>query len=102
MIQQKTQSNRDKDHFINALSHISITPEVIYRLDTFFEFMTPNDLRESLMEMYHSYILHEHDCLPDDFRRVAEGMNMFFSFLKFAGKEFNVLNGLDSGNVGEE
>ncbi len=63
---------------------------------------TPNDLRECLMEMYHSYILHEYDCLPDDFRRVAEGMIMFFNFLKFAAEEFNALNGIDTGKVGEE
>jgi hypothetical protein len=29
-------------------------------------------------------------------------MIMLFNFLKFAGEEFNALNGMDSGKVGEE
>lgn len=101
MAKSENQSLRDHD-FINALPHITITPEVISRLDTFFEFMPPNDLRENLMGMYHSYIQHEHDCLPGDFSRVAEAMILFFDFLKFAGEEFNSLNGVDSDRVGEE
>lgn len=90
------------DHIITLIPHLTITPEVIFRLDTLFEFMTPNDLREHLMAMYHSYIQHEHDCLPGDFSRVAEGMTTFFDFLKFAGEKFNGLNGVDADEVGEE
>lgn len=102
MTKSEPQSHGDHDNLINVPSHITITPEVISRLDTFFEFMTPNDLRENLMGMYHCYIQHEHDCLPGDFSRVAEGMILFFDFLKFAGEEFNGLNGGDSDRGGRE
>jgi hypothetical protein len=89
MIKSQRQLHGGHDDSLHVLSHITITPEVISRLETFFEFMPPHALRERLMAMYHSYILHEHDYLPDDFTHVAEGMIMFFNFLKFAGEEFN-------------
>jgi hypothetical protein len=64
-----------------------ITPEVIYRLDSFFEFMPLHDFRDHLIELYHNYIMHEHDSLPHNFHQLAEGMSIFFDFLKFADEE---------------
>lgn len=66
-----------------------VTPEIIYRLDSFFEFMPPHDFRDHLIELYHNYIMHEHDSLPYNFHQLAEGMSIFFDFLKFADEELN-------------
>jgi hypothetical protein len=76
-----------KDHLFNALSRSNVTPEIIYRLNNFFEFMPPDELRDNLIELYHSYLLHEHDTLPHNFKHLAEGLSIFLDFLKFAGKE---------------
>lgn len=70
-------------------SRSHLTPEIIYRLDSFFEFMPPHEFRDHLIELYHNYIIHEYDSLPYNFRQLAEGMNIFFDFLKFADEECN-------------
>ena len=87
MAASEPQTLSDKDHLINALLKSSVTPETIYRLSSFFEFMPPDELRDNLIELYHSYLLHEHDALPDNFKQLAEGMSIFLDFLKFVHKE---------------
>jgi hypothetical protein len=82
-----TQSLTDKDHLINAILKSSVTPETIYRLDSFFEFVPPDELRDNLIELYHNYLLHEHDSLPYNFKQLAEGMSIFLDFLKFVHRE---------------
>jgi hypothetical protein len=64
-----------------------LTPEIIQRLDDFLDFMGPDELRENLIELYHSYIIHQHDCLPNGFGKFAESMSVFFDLLKFAESE---------------
>jgi hypothetical protein len=64
-----------------------LTPETISRLDDFFDFTDPNELRENLIELYHSYIIHQHDSLPTDFGKFAESMSVFFDLLRFADSE---------------
>lgn len=87
MAASETQTFSDKDHLINALLKSSVTPETIYRLESLFEFMPPDELRDNLIELYHSYLLHEHDALPYNFKQLAEGMSIFLDFLKFVHKE---------------
>lgn len=87
MAASETQTLSDKDHLINALLKSSVTPETIYRLESLFEFMPPDELRDNLIELYHSYLLHEHDALPYNFKQLAEGMSIFLDFLKFVHKE---------------
>ena len=87
MAASETQTLSDKDHLINALLKSSVTPETIYRLDSFFEFVPPDELRDNLIELYHNYLLHEHDSLPYNFKQLAEGMSIFLDFLKFVHKE---------------
>lgn len=83
----QTQSDRDRSYC--DLSLRIITPEIIHRLDSFFEFMPPHDFRDHLIELYHNYIMHEHDSLPHNFHQLAEGMSIFFDFLKFADEELS-------------
>jgi hypothetical protein len=81
-----TTAPTEKKHSIHVLSS-SITPEVIYRLDAFFACMPPLEFRDHLLELYHNYILHEHDALPYNFNQLAESMILFLDFLKFADEE---------------
>lgn len=74
----------------SALSCSHITPDIIYRLDSFFEFMSPLDFRDNLTELYHNYIMHEHGSLPLNFRQLAESMIVFLDFLKFVDEEYRV------------
>jgi hypothetical protein len=71
-----------------------LTPEMVHRLDDFFDFTNPTELRENLLELYHSYIMHHHDSLPNDFRRFAESMSVFFDILRSAHEEKLVLENL--------
>jgi flagellin-specific chaperone FliS len=64
-----------------------ITPEIIERLDNLLDFTEPGELREYLLEIYHQYILHEHDSLPCNFKELANSMQVLFDFLKFAHEE---------------
>lgn len=66
-----------------------IPSKIPLRLENFFELVKPDEFRNQLIEMFHSYILHEHESLPYDFRHVVEGMMIFFDFLKFAQEEYD-------------
>jgi hypothetical protein len=66
-----------------------VTPEIIDRLNNLLDFTEPGELREYLLEIYHLYIIHEHDSLPCNFKELANGMQILFDFLKFAQEELN-------------
>ena len=96
------ESQSDQDHLANVLSRDSITPEMIDRLDSFFEFIPPDDFRDHLIELYHNYIMHEHDSLPHNFHQLAEGMSIFFDFLKFAAEEYSYPQSATEPAAGEK
>lgn len=66
----------------------SVTPEVIYRLENLFEYTSPSEFRDHLIELYHSYIFHEHQSLPYNFKDISESMTIFLDLLKFTEDEF--------------
>ena len=96
------ESQSDQDHLANVLSRGSITPEMIDRLDSFFEFIPPDDFRDHLIELYHNYITHEHDSLPHNLHQLAEGMSIFFDFLKFAAEEYSCQHSATEPTAGEK
>jgi hypothetical protein len=61
--------------------------ESISRLDNLLDFVSPEELREYLLEIYHYYIRHEHDSLPEHFSDMAQGLQILFDFLKFLKEE---------------
>ena len=63
------------------------TEEIIYQLDCLFDFVSPHDLREYLLEIYHTYIIRENERLPTDFSRMAESIQILFEVLKFIENE---------------
>jgi hypothetical protein len=58
----------------------------IQTLDTLLDSTNPQELREDLLELYHSYIVHEHQALPLDFDRMANNLNRLFETLATMSK----------------
>jgi hypothetical protein len=65
----------------------ALTPEMISRLETLFDAVTPENLRDYLLEIYHCYIIREHESLPSDFEKMSISMQILLDFLKFAKEE---------------
>lgn len=45
------------------------------RLNNLFNSISPKELRQNLLEVYHTYLIYVHDALPVDFRKIS--MNMY-------------------------
>jgi hypothetical protein len=70
----------------NANSKPSLlTTETIKQLELIFDFAAPEDYRDTLLEIYHNYIYHEHKDLPDHFNLIAMRMTLLLEFLREAG-----------------
>jgi len=67
-------------------AHRYVTEETAYQLDCLLEYVGAGELREHLLEIYHSYIAREHG-FPDDLPRLAQGMKALIGFLKTAEEE---------------
>jgi hypothetical protein len=65
----------------------SLPAGTLYRLSNLLDCVPPEELREHLLELYHQYIIHEHESLPNNFSNMAEGMQMLFDLLKFLGEK---------------
>jgi hypothetical protein len=65
----------------------ALTEETLYRLNNLLQFVSPDDLREYLLEIYHQYIIHEHENLPNNFSEMAGRLQILFDFLKFLEEE---------------
>jgi hypothetical protein len=66
-----------------------VTEEIIYQLNLLFTIAPPGEFRETLIEIYHSYIIREHEMLPLNFHTMAHHVNALIEFLKLADKERN-------------
>ena len=64
-----------------------LTEETISRMENLLSFVTPHDLREHLLEIYHHYIINEHGSLPGNFSEMAQHLQILFDFLKFLEEE---------------
>jgi hypothetical protein len=63
--------------------------DIIYQLDCLLEYASAQELREYLLEIYHTYIIRQNEMLPENFSRMAESLQVLFEFLKFLEKESN-------------
>ncbi len=77
----------NQDQSEAAVSLNTLSPECIYRLNSVFELMPPMVLRDHLIELYHNYIMNEHEALPYNFNQLAENLPLLLDFLKFAEQE---------------
>ena len=64
-----------------------LSEAMIERLDHLLEVSPPGELRNSLLEIYHTYIIHEHEALPLNFNKIAMGMYLLIECLTLAEME---------------
>lgn len=41
----------------------------------------PLELRKNLLEVYHTYLIHAHDALPSDFKKISMNMHLLVTAL---------------------
>jgi hypothetical protein len=63
--------------------------EVLEDLEMLIAFDSPEKYLDTLYEIYHTYIMSEHEKLPVDFKGHAERMYFLFQFLKTIEKKLN-------------
>lgn len=66
-----------------------LTEDVIQRLDHILDFAPPEEYRDTLIEIYHTYIRHEYETLPLTFEEMADQMYFLMEFLSTASREMN-------------
>lgn len=59
-----------------------LNEDVIKSFDDMMSYASPAQYRDTLMEIYNMYILHEHKDLPPDFFDMASRMILLMDFLK--------------------
>jgi hypothetical protein len=67
--------------------YIKVTEEVVERLNGILDFASPEEYRDTLIEIYHMYICHEHDCLPSNFEQMAGQMYFLIEFFRKVSEE---------------
>jgi hypothetical protein len=79
--------------------HIKLSKNDIELLDTFFSLIPPDAFLEDIMEVYHTYMIHNSETLPLNFRNLAMNMYNFINALirwrrKWSGlNQTEVING---------
>jgi hypothetical protein len=58
----------------NSQSTHSFSPSDLETLDHLFHAAPPGELRENLIELYHSYLIRAHDSLPVNFDQLSRNM----------------------------
>ena len=66
-----------------------LTEEIIQQLDHILDFSSPEEYRNTLIEIYHIYICKEHESLPCEFRAMADHMYFLVDFFRKASEEMN-------------
>lgn len=64
-----------------------LTEEVIQQLDHILDFSSPEEYRDTLIEIYHTYLCKEQGSRPHDFKEMAEHMYFLVEFFRKAGEE---------------
>ena len=77
--------NSDDDFMKN----VKLTPAAIEALDNLFDSAPPQELRENLLEIYHTYLVHAHHTLPLDFEKLARNMYLLTNCLLTVSQELH-------------
>lgn len=64
-----------------------LTVEIVEQLDQLLKSSTADDYRNTLLEVYHLYIMHEHGHLPVHFDSMANHMYALTEFFRIAESE---------------
>jgi hypothetical protein len=60
---------------------IKQSPAAIELLDRLLDAAPPRELRDNLLEIYHTYLIHAHQSLPLDFEKIALNMYLLINCL---------------------
>lgn len=74
-------SNKNNDDSADFLNEISLSRDAIEALDGLFQSVSPGELREHLLEIYHTYLIHAHHSLPLDFEKLSMNLYLLISCL---------------------
>ena len=66
-----------------------LTKAIIQHLDHILDDVTPEEYLDTLIELYHMYILHQHHSLPYNFEEIANQVFYLIDFLKVAREEMH-------------
>jgi hypothetical protein len=66
-----------------------LTAEVVEQLDQLLKSSTADEYRNTLLEVYHMYIIHEHGHLPVHFDGMANHMYALTEFFRIAEAEMS-------------
>ncbi|UII31114.1 hypothetical protein LVD17_22745 [Fulvivirga ulvae] len=87
-----------KEHRLLVLpKHSRVTKELIRLFDNLLDFAPVPELRQTLIEVYHKYIISEHQMLPEDFNKIAANMYFLIDFLNDVEKEMKRNNSAATG-----
>ncbi len=64
-----------------------LTEDAVKYLDDIFDYSSPEEYRETLIEVYQVYIMHEHQSLPQEFEHMAAHLYFLINFFKKIGIE---------------
>ena len=65
----------------------NLTKDNIELINRLFDFATPDELRDDLIEIYHSYIIRENEAFPINFDRISANMYHLILVLNELRKE---------------
>ena len=68
-----------------------ITAKIIQEVNNLFEYEYPCELKNSLLEIYMTYVINEHEALPVNFSKIAWDIYFLVSFLTEAEREIKAL-----------
>jgi hypothetical protein len=81
--------NDDNIHDSDFPNSLRLTPAAIRALDNLFDSAPPQELRENLLEIYHTYLVHAHHTLPLDFEKMARNIYLLTNCLLTVGEELS-------------
>jgi hypothetical protein len=75
-----------------------LTEDAVKYLDDIFDYSSPEEYRETLIEVYQVYIMREHQSLPQEFEHMAAHLYFLINFFKKISAE---MNGVESVSVSD-
>jgi len=83
---------KQDDHFyvqrtVTLPKTSKLTDEAIQYLDDIFDYSSPEEYRDTLIEIYQVYIISEHQSLPREFEHMASHLYFLINFFKKIGEE---------------
>lgn len=75
-----------------------LTEDAVKYLDDIFDYSSPEEYRETLIEVYQVYIMNEHKSLPQEFEYMAGHLYFLINFFKKIAAE---MKGVENATVSD-